>query len=74
MLNGSKKDTPASSRARLVAISPAASPSVAEGEAGAAKAAPTPIKSDPKWTQWLLVPLLTLLSALAGGVAALLVR
>lgn len=74
MLNGSKKDAPASSRARLVAISPAASPSAAEVEAGEVRANAAPTESGPKWTKWLLVPFLTLLSALAGGAAALLVR
>jgi hypothetical protein len=74
MLNGSKRDAPASNRARLVAISPAASPSAEEAEAGAAKAVGTPIQSDPKWTQWLLIPTLTLLSALVGGAAAWLVQ
>lgn len=74
MLNGSKRNTPASSRARLVAISPAASPSVEEVEAGATADSGTPIQSEPKWTQWLLIPALALLSALAGGAAAWLVR
>lgn len=74
MLNGSGKEAPASSRARLVAISPAAPAAAQEGEGAAGGVADTPIKSGPKRMQWFVIPALTLLSAIAGGAAAWVVR
>ncbi len=74
MLNGSGKGAPAANRARLVAISPAAGGVSPEGEAAAKVAADASTRLDPKRIHWSVIPAVTLLSALAGGASAWLVR
>lgn len=74
MLNGSGKEAPAANRARLVAISPAAGGASSEGEAAAKAPANASTQLDPKRIHWSVVPAVTLLSALAGGASAWLVR
>lgn len=74
MLNGTKRNAPVGNRARLIAISPAVAPVAEEGEKAPGEAAGAADKSDPKWMRWLLIPLITLLSALFGGIAAWLLR
>lgn len=74
MLNGSNKQAPASSRARLVAVGGnAAAPPLEEGASvqGAEQSAGS---SAPQRMQWFIVPCITLGSALAGGAAAWLIR
>lgn len=74
MLNGSKRNAPAANKARLIAISPPAE-AVAQGhEVRSAEAVGDSSKLDPKRMQWFVIPLITLLSALAGGIAAWLLR
>ena len=74
MLNGSNKDAPVASKARLVAVGP---------PAGAARPKATPVdaavigelsQSHPKRMQWFVIPGITLASALAGGAAAWLMQ
>lgn len=74
MLNGSVKQAPASNRARLVAISPAADAPVPEAEGPTAGSDAALTQSDPKRIHWSVIPALTLFSALAGAGSAWLVR
>ena len=75
MINGSNKDAPASGRARLVAVTPSPlPPSTTEAQSGEAVVAAGAIESGPERMHWIVVPSITLVSALAGGAAAWLVR
>jgi hypothetical protein len=64
----------AHNRARLVAMPPAAGASPSEGGGAAAAAAAASSQLGPKPIHWSVIPVVTLLSAIAGGASAWLVR
>lgn len=74
MLNGSGKDTPASGRARLVAITPPPAASAQGASGGPPDLRADPIQSAPDRIRWIVLAAVTLLSAVAGAATVWLVR